>query len=352
MQYRRLGRAGPRVSALCLGTMTWGRQNTRAEAHAQLDFAFDRGVNFLDTAEMYPAPPTAETVHRTEEIIGSWLARPGNRDRAIVATKVTGRTVENPSGPPAFSWIRGGPRLDAAHIAAALDASLARLRTDRIDLYQVHWPERRVNNFGALGYRHAPRGDDIALEDTLAALARAVEAGKVRHVGLSNETPWGVMRCLAAAESGGLPRVVSIQNPYSLLNRSFEVGLAEIAHREDVGLLAYSPLGGGVLSGKYLGGARPPGSRLAAFGGMKRYSGPRADAATAACVETAREAGMDPAQMALAFVTTRPFVTSNIIGATTLAQLEANLASADLTLPPDVEERLEAIHERYVYPSP
>ena len=352
MEYRRLGRTDARVSALCLGTMTWGQQNTGAEAHRQLDRAFDRGVNFLDTAEMYPVPPRAATAHRTEEIIGSWLARPGNRERAVVATKVAGRAVENPSGPPAFSWIRGGPRLDAAHIAAALDASLQRLRTDRIDLYQIHWPERRVNNFGVLGYRHAPRDDDIPLAETLAALNAAVCAGKVRFVGLSNETPWGAMRCLAAAGADGLPRAASIQNPYSLLNRSFEHGLAEIAHREDLGLLAYSPLAGGVLSGKYLDGRRPPGSRLVAFGGMKRYSGPHADAAVAAYVACAREAGLDPAQMALAYVTSRPFVTSNIIGATTMAQLDADLDSADLALPADVEARLDEIHGRYTYPCP
>lgn len=352
MEYRRLGRAETRVSAICLGTMTWGQQNTEAEAHRQLDLAFDRGVNFLDTAEMYPVPPRAETAHRTEEIIGTWLAKPGNRARAVVATKVAGRAVENPSGPPDFAWIRGGPRLDAAHIAAALDASLARLRADRIDLYQLHWPERRVNNFGALGYAHAPRADDVALEDTLEALARAVEAGKVGHVGLSNETPWGVMRCVAAAETGGLPRPAAIQNPYSLLNRAFENGLAEIAHREDVGLLAYSPLGGGVLSGKYLDGARPPGSRLAEFDSFRRYSGPRADAAVAEYAAAAREAGLDPARMALAFVTSRPFVTSNIIGATTMTQLESNLASADLVLPPDLERRLDEIHDRYTYPCP
>ncbi len=352
MEYRRLGRTDVRVSALCLGTMTRGQQNTRAEAHRQLDCAFDRGVNFLDTAEMYPVPPMAETAHRTEEIVGDWLARPGNRSRAVVATKVAGRAADNPSAPPSFGWIRGGPRLDAGHIAAALDASLARLRTDCIDLYQVHWPERRVNNFGALGYRHEPRGDDIALAETLAALGDAVAAGKVRHVGLSNETPWGTMQYLAAAESDGLPRAVSIQNPYSLLNRSFENGLAEIAHREDIGLLAYSPLGGGVLSGKYLDGRRPQGSRLVAFNGFRRYSGPRADAATAAYVAAAREAGLDPAQAALAFVTSRPFVTSNVIGATRMAQLESNLESAALTLPPDLEERFEAIQAEYTYPCP
>lgn len=352
MEYRRLGRTDVRLSALCLGTMTWGQQNTEAEAHEQLDYAFDRGVNVLDTAEMYPVPPKAATVHRTEEIIGNWLARRGNRERAIVATKVAGRAVRNPSAPPAFEWIRGGPRLDARHVAAALDASLKRLRTDYIDIYQMHWPERRVNNFGTLAYAHEPRDDDVPLAETLDALGDAVRAGKVRHVGVSNETPWGTMQCLLAANGGGAPRVVSIQNPYSLLNRSFEHGLAEIAHREDVGLLAYSPLGGGVLSGKYMNGHRPPGSRLVTFDRFQRYSGGRAEAATVEYVETARAAGLDPAQMALAFVTSRPFLVSNIIGATTMAQLESNLASADLTLPADVEARIEEIHERYTYPCP
>ena len=209
-----------------------------------------------------------------------------------------------------------------------------------------------MNNFGVLGYRNAPRDDDIPLAETLSALDAAVQAGKVRFVGLSNETPWGAMRCLAAAEADGLPRAASIQNPYSLLNRSFEHGLAEIAHREELGLLAYSPLAGGVLSGKYLDGRRPPGSRLVAFGGMKRYSGPQADAATAAYVACAREAGLDPAQMALAYVTSRPFVTANIIGATTMTQLDSNLDSADLALPADVEARLDEIHGRYTYPCP
>jgi len=194
MEYRQLGRTDVRVSALCLGTMTWGQQNSAAEGHEQLDRAFDLGVNFFDVAEMYPAPPTAETVHRTEEIIGTWLARPGNRQRAVVATKVTGRTNPNPSGPPAFRWIRGGPRLTAAHIMEALDGSLARLQTDCIDLYQIHWPERRVNNFGTLGYEHEAREDDIPIEETLAALDVVVKTGKVRHIGLSNETPWGTMQ--------------------------------------------------------------------------------------------------------------------------------------------------------------
>ncbi len=346
MEYRPLGDTDIRVSVLCLGTMTFGEQNTEAEAHAQLDRALEAGVNLIDTAEMYPVPPRAATQGETEAIIGRWLAKGGRRERVVLATKVSGRADWLP-------WIRGGPRLTPAQVRAALEASLRRLRTDHVDLYQVHWPDRSTNFFGRLGYAPEPDPPDVvSIEETLEALGELVREGKVRAIGVSNETPWGVMRWLRAAETLGLPRIVSIQNPYSLLNRTFEIGLAEIAHRERVGLLAYSPLGFGVLTGKYLGGARPPGARLTLYPDYRRYSGPEAEHATAEYVALARRHGLDPAQMALAYVRTRPFVTSVIIGATTLSQLEADLASAGLELPPEVLEGIEAIHTRQPNPAP
>ncbi|MDR5868525.1 NADP(H)-dependent aldo-keto reductase [Halomonas koreensis] len=343
MQTRPLGRTGLEVSRLCLGTMTFGEQNTEAEAHEQLDRATAFGINFIDTAEMYPVPPRAATQGRTEAYVGSWLRARGARDDIILATKATG---------PGLEHIRGGPRLTRDQLFRAVDDSLARLQTDYIDLYQLHWPDRSTNFFGRLGY--CPDEDEQAtpLEESLSALQELVQAGKIRAVGLSNETPWGVMRALQLAEAWGLPRVASIQNPYSLLNRSFEVGLAEIAHREDVGLLAYSPLAFGTLSGKYLDGARPEGARLTLFERFQRYSGPLADEAIHAYVDIARRHDLDPARMALAFVNSRPFLTSNIIGATTLEQLESNLASESLRLPDEVLEAIEAVHRRYPNPCP
>lgn len=346
MEYRPLGRTGLNVSALCLGTMTFGEQNSEAEAHAQLDQAVTAGINFIDTAEMYPVPPKAETQGRTETYIGSWLKQHGQRDDLIIASKVAG---------PAewLNYLRGGQnRLDRRNILAAVEDSLRRLQTDHIDLYQVHWPDRNTNFFGKLGYEHPAEDSSIPIEETLRALEELVTAGKVRHIGVSNETPWGLMQYLALAEQAGLPRIASIQNPYNLLNRSFEVGLAEIAHREDVGLLAYSPLGFGVLSGKYLDSAWPEGARLTLHERFSRYSNPQGVAATEAYVKLAREQNLSPAQMALAFVTSRPFVTSNIIGATSLEQLNENLASAKLSLPDEVLTEIEAIHQQQPNPCP
>jgi len=345
MQFTTLGRTAARVSRICLGSMTWGEQNSESDAHAQLDAAVDAGVNFIDTAEMYAIPPRAGTQGLTEKYIGSWLAKKGNRNRVVLATKVAG---------PAqwMAHLRGGPRLDRANIEQALHDSLRRLRTDHVDLYQLHWPERATNYFGRLGYKHEPAEVAVSIEETLEVLSDMVRAGKVLHVGVSNETPWGVMRYLQIAEARGLPRIVSIQNPYNLLNRSFEIGLAEVAHREDVGLLAYSPLAFGTLSGKYLGGARPAGGRLTLFERYQRYNNPQGVAATEAYVQLAREHGLDPAQMALAYVLSRPFVTSAIIGATTMAQLRSNLAAANLDLPPQVLEGIEAIHVRQPNPCP
>ncbi len=344
MEYRTLGDTDLRVSAVCLGTMTWGEQNTEHDAHSQLDYAVERGVNFIDTAEMYPVPPRAETVGRTESYLGSWLARRGSREDLILATKASG---------PGLDHVRGGaPSFDAAGLRHALEGSLTRLGTDYVDLYQLHWPERRANYFGRLGYQATDEGPAPRIEATLEALAGLVEDGRVRFVGLSNETPWGVMRFLRAAQEFGLPRVVSIQNPYNLLNRSFEVGLAEVSHRERVGLLAYSPLAFGMLSGKYLHGARPARARVTLFERFSRYLNAQGETATARYVALAREHGWDPAQMALAFVSAQPFVTANIIGATTLEQLQADIDGALMRLDPVLEEAIEAIHREIPNPCP
>ena len=346
MEYRRLGRSDIKVSALCLGTMTWGEQNTRDDAFAQMDFAVEQGINFFDTAEMYPVATRAETFGATEAIIGDWFAARGRRDKVVLATKVTGPASR-------FPYIRDGkPRLNKPHILAAVEASLKRLKTDYIDLYQLHWPDRGVAAFGRLDYTHDPQAEQTPIEETLGALETLVRAGKVRTVGVSNETPWGVMRYLTLAESGLGPRIVSIQNPYSFLNRSFEARLAEVALREDCGLLAYAPLAAGTLTGKYLGGARPAGARRTLWPDNTRYQGAHADAATQAYVGLAQAQGLDPAQMAISWVTARPFLTSAIIGATSMAQLSNNIAGAALTLPQDVLDRIEEIHRIFTYPCP
>ena len=347
MEYRELGTTGIKVSALCLGTMTWGEQNSQDDGFAQMDVAVDRGITFFDTAEMYAVPPTATSYGSTETIIGNWFrARPGMRARIVLASKVCGQADWLPH-------IRDGrPRLNRKHIEEAINGSLARLQTDYLDLYQMHWPDRHTNYFGHLGYRHRADEEFTPIGETLAVLADLVKAGKIRHAGISNETPWGTMRYLAAAESGGLPRIASIQNPYNLLNRSFEVGLAEIAHRERVGLLAYSPLAFGVLSGKYLDGAWPEGARITLFKRFSRYMNPQAMSATEKYVALARQHGLDPVQMALQYVTTRPFVTSNIIGATSIAQLETNIGSAAIRLSDEVLKGIEEIHVAQPNPAP
>ena len=301
-------------------------------------------MNFIDAAEMYPVPPRAETQGRTEAYIGSWLAARRNRDKVLVATKVT--------GPADFPWIRGGPRPSRDHIRQACDASLKRLKTDYVDLYQVHWPDRNTNYFGRLGYEQRDDARAVPVEETLETLAALVKEGKARHIGISNETPWGLSQYLRLSREKGWPRVVSIQNPYSLLNRSFEVGLAEFAHRERVGLLAYSPLGFGTLSGKYLDGARPPKGRLTLFSRFQRYNGPQVERAVRAYVALAREHGLDPAQMALAYAYARPFVTSVLVGATTKEQLASNIAAEKIILPPAVADGIEKIHRECPYPAP
>lgn len=346
MEYRSLGTTGLKVSAICLGTMTYGEQNSEAEAHEQLDYAVSRGINFIDTAEMYPVPPKGETQGKTEAYIGSWLGPRKDRDKLIIATKVTGRSQ-------AFEHLgRGETRLNREQMTQALEASLKRLQTDYIDLYQLHWPDRSTNCFGILGYTHKPEEESIALEESLGVLADFVKAGKVRHIGLSNETPWGVLRSLRAAEVLKLPRVQSIQNPYNLLNRSFEVGLAEIAIKEQVGLLAYSPLAFGMLTGKYAGGAMPKGSRLTIYSRFQRYNNLYGFAATDAYIALAKKYDMELSQMALQFVTTRPFVTSNIIGATKMEQLKSNIDSIDVKLPAELLSELEAVQKQYSNPCP
>ena len=349
MQYRKLGQTGIDVSVICLGTMTFGEQNSEAEAHAQLDYALERGVNFIDTAEMYPVPPGRETYTRTEQYLGSWLKRRGKRDDIILASKIAGPS----RGDDGQDYIRGGSRFTRAQIHAACDASLARLHTDYLDLYQLHWPERRVNYFGRLGMSALDDPADLTpLAETVAALDELVQAGKIRAYGLSNETPWGVMAHLRESEHTQRTRAVSIQNPYNLLNRSYEVGLSEISLRENLPLLAYSPLAFGVLSGKYRHGAMPEGSRLALFERFKRYSKPQGFAAVERYAQIAEQAGLSLTALALAFVNDRPFVASNIIGATSLEQLAENIASADVTLSPDVLDAIDAVHAEISNPCP
>lgn len=348
MKYHKLGNTDIDVSVICLGTMTFGEQNTEQDAFQQLDYALSQGVNFIDTAELYAIPPKAETYGSTESFIGNWLKKTGQRNDVILATKVAG---------PSDDWLphirdENTRRLDRKNIEAAIDASLKRLQTDYVDLYQLHWPDRKTNFFGQLGYSHVEDDHCIDIAETLTVLADLVKQGKVRHIGLSNETPWGVMKFLQLADKLELPSVVSVQNPYSLLNRTFEIGLAEVAIREQVGLLAYSPLGFGVLSGKYLQGEQPPGARLSLFSDYTRYSSPNAISATEAYVDLARQHDLDPAQMALAYVNARPFLTANIIGATSMQQLESNIASIDLELSDEVIQAIEQIHTRYPNPSP
>lgn len=344
METRLLGTSGLKVSKLCLGTMTWGEQNTIQEAHTQLDFALERGINFIDTAEMYPVPPMAQTCHRTEEYIGKWERLHREREKIILATKVVG---------PGFEWIRGGPRLNKKQVFEALENSLRRLNTDYVDLYQVHWPDRHTNFFGKRGFT-APEGDEriTPIAETLEALNELVKQGKIRHIGLSNETPWGTYQWLKLADQGIGPRPVSIQNPYSLLNRLYEVGLAEFSYRENIGLLPYSPLAFGVLSGKYDGGKKPEGARLTKFNHFTRYNSENSRRAAMQYSELARAHGLTPAQLALAFVTSRFFTTSTIIGATNLDQLAENISSAEVNLSGEVLEKIEEIHNNIPNPAP
>lgn len=326
--------------------MTWGRQNTEEEGHAQMDYALDQGVNFFDTAEMYPIPPKAELYAITEEIIGRWFVKNKNRDKVVLATKI--------AGPAPFTKHIRTTGFSKEAIVGAVEASLKRLQTDYIDLYQLHWPERQTNFFGQRGYdadNHDFWEDNI--HQVLETLGALVQEGKIRHVGLSNETPWGTMRFLEESKvHQNLPRMRTVQNPYSLLNRTFETGMAEIAMRERMGLLAYSPLGFGVLSGKYLGAVKPRKGRLTLFPNYARYSGTTATQATQKYFDLAQQHGLSLAQMALAFVNTRPFLTSNIIGATTMEQLKENIESIHVKLSEDVLEGIAAIHDAIPNPAP
>ena len=345
MKYTTIDHTDLKVSTLCLGTMTWGQQNTEADGHQQMSYAVDRGINFFDTAEMYSIPPRKETYGSTEKIIGSWFKKTGLRDKVILASKIAGRAD--------FSkHIREGIYTRDS-LVEAVNGSLSRLSTDYIDLYQLHWPERHTNFFGQRGYEHSIDNhwqDNIHL--ILDTLNDLIQSGKIRYVGLSNETPWGVMRYLNESEKSGLPRMATIQNPYSLLNRSFETGLAEMAIRENIKLLAYSPLAFGVLSGKYLNGQPPKNARLILFPHYTRYNYPQVKEATRQYVNLAAEYDLSPAQMALAFVNCRPFVVSNIIGATSMEQLKENIASSDVTLPVEIIKNINQIHDSIPDPAP
>ncbi|EHY9869958.1 NADP(H)-dependent aldo-keto reductase [Vibrio vulnificus] len=344
MQYTKLPHSTLEISKLCLGTMTFGEQNSQQDAFEQLDYAVAQGINFIDTAEMYPVPPKAQSQGLTEQFIGNWLSKSGKREKVLIATKI--------AGPRNVPYIRDNMSLNRRHIHTAIDDSLTRLQTDYVDLYQLHWPQRQTNCFGQLNYPYPDTQEEVTLIETLEALNEIVKAGKVRYIGVSNETPWGVMTLLRLAEKHDLPRIVSIQNPYNLLNRSFEVGLSEISHYEGVQLLAYSPMAFGTLSGKYIDGARPKGARCTLFERFQRYFTPQGLEATNAYVSLARDYGLDPAQMALAFVNQRPFVASNIIGATTLDQLKANIESLNVKLEDEVLNKIQQIGTTYSNPCP
>lgn len=346
MKMNRLGRTDILVSEICLGTMTWGSQNSAEEAFAQMDYALEHGVNFFDTAELYPTTPlSAETYADTERLMGDWFEKTGKRDQVVLATKVAG---------PGRPYIREGKPITGAVVKEALDASLKRLKTDYVDLYQIHWPNRGHFHFrGAWNYNpykqdKAQAASDIA--EILEALGDCVKAGKLKAFGLSNETTWGTQKYLSLAEAKGLPRVATIQNEYNLLYRHYDLDLAELSHHEDVGLLAYSPLAGGILSGKYLEGQKPAGSRGSINGDIGGRLVPQQQAATRAYVDLAKKHGLDPSAMALAFCLTRPFMASVIIGATTMDQLKVNIGAADLKLSDEVMMEIAKIHREYPMP--
>ncbi|MBP1850759.1 aldo/keto reductase [Rhizobium halophytocola] len=346
MKYKTLGRTDISVSEICLGTMTWGSQNTQADAFAQMDYALSEGVNFFDTAELYPTTPVSpETFTDTEKLIGNWFANSGKRSEVVLATKVSG---------PGRPYIREAKPLTGAVVRQAVDESLARLKTDYIDLYQIHWPNRPHFHFrGNWGFDASKQDREKAaadIADILQGLGDCVKAGKIRAVGLSNETTWGTQKYLSLAEASGLPRVSTVQNEYNLLYRHYDLDMAEMSHHEDVGLLAYSPLAAGLLTGKYLDGARPAGSRGSINENLGGRMVPSQEPATRAYVALARAHGLDPAQMALAFCCTRPFMASVIIGATTMDQLKTDIGAADVTLSSDVLDGIAAIHRQYPLP--
>ncbi|CAG8998474.1 MAG: Protein tas [Candidatus Celerinatantimonas neptuna] len=344
MNYHKIPHSNLEVSQLCLGTMTWGKQNSEKDAHQQLDYALSQGINFIDTAEMYPVPPEAETQGLTEQYIGNWLSKTGNREKIILASKV--------SGPNRTNHIRDNMRLDRRNIREAIHNSLNRLQTDYLDLYQIHWPDRNANFFGKLSYQVDPDESQTPIIETLQTLSELVKEGKIRYIGISNETAWGVSQYLHLSEKHDLPRIITIQNPYNLLNRSFEHNLAEFSHREGVELLAYSPLAFGMLSGKYLYNQWPESARLTRFERFSRYLNEQGIKATQAYVELAKEYQLEPSQMALAYVNSRFFVASNIIGATSMEQLESNITASDLILTDEVIDGIELIHNQFTYPCP
>ena len=347
MEYRSLGNTDLEVSLICLGTMTWGQQNSEKEAFEQMDYAVDQGINFFDTAELYPIPPMAETQGRTEEYIGNWFKDSGKREKIFLATKVAGRTT--------MEWFRNGKHeLDRKCISYALEDSLRRLRTDYIDLYQLHWPDRPISLFGSdgPGYKHYDFPKTIDPSETLEVLSEFVKQGKIRYIGLSNETPWGLSSFLKSSEERNLPRVVSVQNVYNLLSRVYEIGLSEFFFRENIGLLAYSPLAQGYLTGKYLNGARPPGARTTLFERGQRYETTYSEKIIKKYVDLSNKHSIDPVIMAISFVNQQKFVTSNIIGATSMEQLKKALDSVSTRLSGDLLEEINNIHLESPNPCP
>ena len=346
MQYRPLGTTNLKISVICLGTMNFGEQNTEQDAHEQLEYAVGQGVNFIDTAEMYPIPPNANSQGRTETYIGNWLKKSGKRNDVIIASKIASNSPN--------TYIRNGeiPHPNKIQTKVAIEGTLKRLQLDYIDLYQIHWPDRKTNYFGSRGYSHDEKHISTPIQETLEALAELIKEGKIRHIGISNETAWGVMEYFKQSRAHNLPRIQTIQNPYSLLMREYETALAEISIREKLSLLVYSPLAHGVLSGKYVGGIIPKGSRFDYSGGRnsERYNPAHAQPAIVSYMKIAKAHGLDAAQMALAFVNSREFVTSNIIGATSMEQLKADISSIDITLDNEVMQEIEKIHQ--IFPNP
>ena len=345
MNYKKLGNTDIDVSTICLGTMTWGEQNSQDEAFKQMDYALDQGINFFDTAELYSVPPKKETFGHTEIIIGNWFKKTNKRDKVILASKVSG---------PMREYVRGGGnQYGGKNITEALEESLKRLKTDYIDLYQLHWPERNTNMFGRLGYEHKDDGQWNKFEDVLGNLKKFIDQGKVRHVGLSNETAWGAQKYLEIAKDHNLPRMMSIQNPYSLLNRTYEVGLAEVSVREQIGLLAYSPLASGYLSGKYRNNQMPKNSRVALDPDFwLRYKKPNTGVAVDAYFKIAKKYNLELAQMSLKFCEIQPFMTSVIIGATTMEQLKTDIESVNVSLSEEIIKEINEIQKIYPNPCP
>ncbi len=347
MKYKPLGKTGIEVSAVSLGTMTFGQQNNQSEAHDQLSLGAERGINLIDTAELYPAPASESTTGLSERYIGNWLQHQ-DRSKFIIASKVVG-----PAPKKWIGYIRGGPKLEPKQIEQALHESLQRLRTDYIDLYQIHWPSRNTNYFGKLGYDYGKDKHHNPISETLEVLAKLQQAGKIRHIGVSNETPWGLHQYLMQSELNQLPLIASVQNPYCLLNRTYEIGMAEFAHRSQIGLLAYSPLAAGSLSGKYLNDQQPDNARLTLHKNyFYRYTTERATDAITQYVDIARRHNINPSLMALAFVHQQPFVTSTIVGATTLEQLQQNCDSVDTEIPQQAMKQIQQVHATMPNPCP